>query len=112
MRLPRVTTRRLMVLVAVVAALLGAFQVLSRRRRLYEYNAMKYAIVARQQSYAEDGYQLGYRGARFGPLARQIGRRRAEHYEALRVKYERAARYPWLPVEPDPPDPPDWPPPK
>jgi hypothetical protein len=26
------------------------------------------------------------------------------HYENLKAKYERAARYPWLPVEPDPPD--------
>jgi hypothetical protein len=28
-----------------------------------------------------------------------------DHFSALRRKYERAARYPWLPVSPDPPDP-------
>jgi hypothetical protein len=28
-----------------------------------------------------------------------------DHYEALKLKYERAARRPWLPVEPDPPEP-------
>jgi hypothetical protein len=28
----------------------------------------------------------------------------AVHYAALARKYERAARYPWLPVEPDPPE--------
>jgi hypothetical protein len=31
----------------------------------------------------------------------------AAHYTALNRKYERAARYPWLTVEPDPP-PPKW----
>jgi hypothetical protein len=27
------------------------------------------------------------------------------YFHSLRQKYERAARYPWLPVEPDPPEP-------
>jgi hypothetical protein len=31
--------------------------------------------------------------------------RRAAYWGALRGKYERAARRPWLPVEPDPPQP-------
>lgn len=31
--------------------------------------------------------------------------RRSDYYAALQAKYERAARYPWLPVEPDPPMP-------
>jgi hypothetical protein len=31
--------------------------------------------------------------------------RKADYREALALKYERAARYPWLPVEPDPPPP-------
>ena len=31
--------------------------------------------------------------------------RRADYHGAMRRKYERAARYPWLPVEPDPPEP-------
>jgi hypothetical protein len=26
----------------------------------------------------------------------------AKYHDAMRIKYERAARYPWLPVEPDP----------
>jgi hypothetical protein len=30
---------------------------------------------------------------------------RADHHASLARKYERAARYPWLPVEPDPPEP-------
>jgi hypothetical protein len=28
---------------------------------------------------------------------------RAEYHSSLRRKYERAACYPWLPIEPDPP---------
>ena len=31
--------------------------------------------------------------------------RRAAYHASLKRKYERAARYPWLPVEPDPPPP-------
>jgi hypothetical protein len=29
------------------------------------------------------------------------------YHSQMRAKYERAARYPWLPVEPDPPEPTD-----
>ncbi len=29
-----------------------------------------------------------------------------QYYSRMEAKYERAARYPWLPVTPDPPDPP------
>ena len=32
-------------------------------------------------------------------------RARAQFHDALRIKYERAARYPWKSVEPDPPEP-------
>jgi hypothetical protein len=32
-------------------------------------------------------------------------RRLADHHAALKRKYERAARYPWLTIEPDPPEP-------
>ena len=30
-----------------------------------------------------------------------MGERIAAHYDLLRWKYERAARFPWLPVAPD-----------
>jgi hypothetical protein len=32
-------------------------------------------------------------------------RRFMDRYDTLKRKYEHAARYPWLPVEPDPPEP-------
>jgi hypothetical protein len=34
-------------------------------------------------------------------------KRRADYHAAMRHKYERAAMYPWLVVEPDPPEPPE-----
>jgi hypothetical protein len=40
------------------------------------------------------------------PAQRRSGKRLVAYYRELGVKYERAARYPWLPVEPDPPEPP------
>jgi hypothetical protein len=40
-----------------------------------------------------------------GELQRQNLKKHVERWAALARKYERAARYPWLPVEPDPPAP-------
>ena len=37
--------------------------------------------------------------------AEQKCRAKARFHDALRIKYERAARYPWILVEPDPPEP-------
>jgi len=39
------------------------------------------------------------------PVALEGYRRTALYYRRMRQKYERAARYPWLPVESDPPEP-------
>lgn len=120
-RLPRVrfTVRRLMVAVAVAAVLMGLVAQGLRRAsllRLADYHAREArryrTIVVSSASVAADyragrpGLEGDYEaGARlysdqvrwFGPLA--------DHHEALRGKYERAARRPWLPVEPDLPPP-------
>ena len=42
---------------------------------------------------------------RLGREPSAVPRQRAIYHAALRRKYERAARYPWLPVPPDPPEP-------
>ena len=34
-------------------------------------------------------------------------RLRCDYHRALKAKYERLARYPWLSVTPDPPEPPE-----
>jgi hypothetical protein len=112
MRMPQFTIRRLMVLVMIAGLALGAE---SMRRRSHAYRARA----------AQCGQWVAVNKAMIGSIAlggtnpgvsaqetrRRIeaeeksARRRAEHYQRLESKYERAARYPWLPVEPDPPMP-------
>jgi hypothetical protein len=114
MRLPRVrfTVRRLMMVVAVAVALMAAWVGLARLRLLsadYRARAEQYAgieetlgrIVASHGADAPVDISPGpgLRSRRF--TAQAV----AEHEAALCRKYERAARYPWLPVPPDPLEP-------
>jgi hypothetical protein len=39
------------------------------------------------------------------PAKSELSRNRVAYHARLRVKYERVARYPWLPIDPDPPSP-------
>jgi hypothetical protein len=161
MRLPRMTTRRWTIAVAVVAALFVVpcrewhkrrvhyLQLAAMQSRMeqqfastilfgdprgstatsrWEANVMTLARQHAQRLLAEDRSrnrslpQLVYRGDIMNramrlaleesgrvedPMARvrHEEKRRADYHAALRRKYERAARYPWLPVEPDPPEP-------
>src|SRR4051794_12586724 len=111
MRLPRLTTRRLMVLVA-VAALSMTFVVrdeLDRRRdsylRLATHHEKEWTRITelrddrRGRHYGWVRYDEGRR------VWRLVSRARKDHEATLKEKYERAARYPWLPVRPDPPSP-------
>ncbi len=89
MPFPRVrfTLRRMMIAVAIVAILLGLAEMTRRRRAAF-----------REKSTA----------IRWSEYVEGHGKRRpeiAEHYRRMAEKYERAARYPWLPVAPDPPEP-------
>ncbi len=105
MRLPRVrfTVRRMMVAVAIVALLLAWMQMQKRMvelRKSYEFQSALHGgeeVVER-----EGGLFIRFRGGR-----REVkpNARRAAYHAAMRRKYERAARYPWLPVAPDPPMP-------
>ena len=104
MRLPQMTTGRWMIAVAVVALLMtGAFEVERARRRADEYRMLA-ARYAMYQAFSLAEVKL-YRENHFIQLETRE-RARASHYGALAAKYQRAARYPWLPVEPDPPEPP------
>jgi hypothetical protein len=49
--------------------------------------------------------QIHERASKLAEQMRASWWKRATYHAALRRKYERAARYPWLPVEPDPPEP-------
>jgi hypothetical protein len=102
MRLSRMTTRRWMVAVAVVALLMGIVGEVIRELRL----------TRRHHEWA-NGYRLAEainRGDRValpgGMTVQSAGSPRlADYYAEMRWKYERASRYPWLSVEPDPPQP-------
>ena len=135
LRWPRITTRRLMALVALVALAFGAE--LTRRRG--EAYAEKAALHAKQERHCRDlvDFQDDY-VARLKRLAdweeaerakadyqrnpewtpeslrktatmyveeAKYTREHVDFYEKLKAKYQHAAQYPWLPVQPDPPMP-------
>jgi hypothetical protein len=138
MQLPRMTIRRWVVVVVIVAAAMSAW----RLRRLSQRYSTIAAFQRQQQGYADrarnplpkaiDRFEV--EGRRFAEAARTAGNQRearfmrdeaarlaglAETYREwvrdftelsdyraqLRRKYEQAATYPWLPVDPDPPEP-------
>jgi hypothetical protein len=109
---PRFTLRALIALVAVVAVTLGGFleyRRLMRKAAEYRARAEDHAGIEQtlwtiiEKSGPNSPVDLspgkGLRSKRF--TAQAV----ADHEMALRIKYERAADYPWLPVEPDPPEP-------
>ena len=128
MRLPRMTTRRWMVAVALVALALasgiGLHRIL-RLRRLYRSRAEMYAqgeqgvrsmLVLYERARegpaghrslgapaAPDGDASGRIMLRYRPEAVAYQLKLLGRFAALREKYERAAANPWLPVDPDPP---------
>jgi hypothetical protein len=88
------TTRRWMVVVAVVGLLMGGVQL---RRRHDD-------LVGRAQwhSRAVATWNARRAAAANDPIAPRL----ITYHESLASKYWYATRYPWLPVEPDPPEPP------
>ncbi len=96
MRLPRMTTRRWMVVVALVGLLMGGAIGGIRLKQRHDY----FLSWARYHS-AFEGYRRNVAQHDHDPvLARMI-----DHNAMMARKYREAARYPWLPVEPDPPEP-------
>jgi hypothetical protein len=96
----RLTVRRMMVAVAVVAVVVGATR---RRHALLEAAAHEERLEFIWRHEAELD-EIVY----FGPTSPDRGRRGAMYrriangHQARRIRYERAARYPWLPVVPEP----------
>ena len=129
MRPPRMrfTVRWIMAAVAVVAVLLFAVVQLDRFRKLGVSYSRRAAELKSEEAYTRRNIQrtevvIANIRARLEPAdgkgehrlrslldeQRDQMARYAEyaHYLAeLRSKYQHAARYPWLPVEPDPPEP-------
>jgi hypothetical protein len=85
MRLPRMTTRRWMVAVAVVGLSLGTYRMLRSIEDFRMHCALQMLI-----------HDLG-------PDVKNP--RRGAYHAAMFRKWERASDYAWLPVEPDPPEP-------
>ena len=105
MRLPRMTTRRWMIAVAVV----GLLCLLGHRRRAFESRATYHE--SRQIHIIEgSGWLPGEQPegcVYFDGHGRRMTReevRLSDWHKSLADKYRRAALYPWLPVEPDPPE--------
>ena len=126
MPLPRVrfTVRRMMIVVALVAVLLGgasAVDRLTRRQAAFARRAVAWETrreiydggvwELRCGRYAGDESILGKSGSYTPPTpetrAVLIARFHAltTYCDAMKRKYERAAARPWYPVEPDPPRP-------
>ena len=111
MRLPRMTTRRWMIAVAVVAILLGAGLETGRRSFRFARLSDCHSNAALECFHAL--MTLGGWPPPQDPSPAELGRVRnlyrvralVHYHSALTQKYERAARYPWLPVAPDPPEP-------
>ena len=106
MPLPRLRVRTLMVAVAVAAGACGFIE-LGRRRAVYRARAKHSAGTEALIRGGAWGYRLV--SDRFGREHRVIDRADlralATYHAVMKRKYERAARYPWLPVAPDPPPP-------
>ena len=92
---PQFTVRRLMVAVAIMGiVLLVTVERRDRFRRIAAHHQAEFKkLVSRHP-------EIVYGHPSDKPIIRRL-----EWHEPMRLKDERAARYPWLPVGPDPPDP-------
>jgi hypothetical protein len=118
----------MMVAIAIIAVISGGFIQVRKWRRLsiaYGRKASEYAVAAqfdgmdaaRAEAYltriqermasTTDPSHVAMLRQMEGEKIRdsESGRRSSEYLSRLVIKYQHAARYPWLPVEPDPPRP-------
>jgi hypothetical protein len=92
----RMTTRRWMVAVAVVAVTFGMTLGGIRLKRQRDRHLLHAAL---HQSPVDRARKRG--GGRSNPLDSRL----IEYHASMARRYRHVARYPWLPVEPDPPAP-------
>ncbi len=101
--IPRMTTRRWMVAVAIA----GLLCLLEYRRREFAALATYHGAKATAGAIIRRG-SMGMKVTYVDPDGNVITMDDlgvARWHETLAAKYRRAARYPWLPVDPDPPGP-------
>jgi hypothetical protein len=89
-----------MAIVAIVGLALAVADMVRRSNEFRELAEEQADAEQMSQSYADEA--RGEHGDR-QRVAR--GEQMAMYHKALRIKFERAARYPWTTPEPDPPDP-------
>lgn len=97
MRLPQLTTRRLMVLVAMAGIV---FALLARRERLLrhaQYHADRSVLMPPHGKLTFVGDRIFVQGAEVASVTP-----RRQWHTRMWFKYLRAARHPWLPVPSDP----------
>jgi hypothetical protein len=107
MRLPRMTTRRWMIAVAIFGALAGLGVALERRREGLEALALEHQSKMMGLGVGS-GPPSGLGLLGWAPDRRSLTpseRARDEWHFRMMSKYRTAASRPWLPVEPDPPEP-------
>jgi hypothetical protein len=107
MRLPRMTTRRWMIVVAIVANGSGAW-ILRARSHTYAIESGYHSLMEAENRRFVGLYEagsLGYTGRGSVDAFIDQARRLAAYHATLKRKYELASSRPWLPVEPDPPEP-------
>lgn len=104
MRRPRMTTRRLMIAVAILALAFGAIKWVAEMR-------------ARSAAYSWRANEFGLSTVRSGSFVRTADGRWVDRFDnendrlmdawtwRMVAKYRRLSYYPWLAVEPDPPPP-------
>jgi len=101
MRMPRMTTRRWMILVAVVGASIQAIRWHLKWSRAYLWLAERRAASKSFRTL----FVPGKGPVRINRNGQLISPERDRWYAATSDTYYRAAHFPWLPVEPDPPQP-------
>ena len=104
-RIPRFrfTIRWMMVAVAIVAVALG-MKVLNDRASGYRSRASDHRLEAEFHNKPSHMEMMKVDGTLLD-LVEPPNLPRVEFHNRMSRKYARAARYPWLPVEPDPPGP-------
>jgi hypothetical protein len=107
MRLPCYRLRTLLIAVAVAALGMGKIVGLARRRESYLRQAAHHRKLSGEALLNALLVDLRYHWVPSEPERAEMAayERRGDFHAALQAKYERAARYPWLLVEPDPPRP-------
>ena len=121
MQLPRAVHRAgIMAVVAVIAIVTGGV-IMIKRREAYRIRAAFHAsqeqvAAGRLRHWSDEAAQLAGSPGNVNPAVADhnpqlvlemvnYSRNRVAHHRRLKDKYERAARYAWLRIDPDPPSP-------